>query len=134
VVGKKRPFEDDGKNTFFDRMPKKRAFNKRDRSGTYRDEEYYIPHVQKDVETERGYAIGGDTNGFSRQASAAQMDLMGDESSTLKKNKTGLHWDTKKKKFVRETVGADNKKLIRTDTGALVSASYKTNAYVMMNP
>lgn len=41
-----------------------------------------------------------------------------------------LKWDKRSKKFVRQgQVGADNKKMIRTESGALVPASYKTKAY-----
>ena len=103
--------------------------SKKQKKTDFKDSEYYISHFQSDAATERGYSIAGNATNFSRQASSIQMDIMGDDNSTLVKQSRALKWDKKKKKFVQETVGQDNKKMVRTDTGALVPASYKSDAY-----
>lgn len=98
---------------------------------SHRDEEYYIHYTQKDANTERGYSMA--TSGsFMEQAGQAQLDLVGDDKDALssQSRKNALRWDPKKKKFVRGTgIGSDNKKMIRTESGALISATYKSGRF-----
>lgn len=96
-------------------------------TSAFRDPEYYIEHRPRDHEAERGYAIKG--NSFVEQARDAVMDVLGDDADGLRRNQRQTQWDRKKKKFVSVAVGADNKKRIRTESGALIPASYKTNKY-----
>jgi ATP-dependent RNA helicase DDX54/DBP10 len=60
---------------------------------------------------------------------SASFDVLGDDEDGLKKKKSAMIWDSKKHRFIRPTVGADNKKMIRTESGALLPASYKTKRY-----
>jgi ATP-dependent RNA helicase DDX54/DBP10 len=98
----------------------------------FRDEDYYIPHVQKDLETERGYAIdtGGVGQSFVKGAMSASLDLVGDDNDTMNAHirSSKLVWNKNKKKYVKQTVGADNQKTIRTESGRRLPASYKTDA------
>lgn len=93
-----------------------------------RDDEFYIPYRPKDFESERGLCVSGEGNAFEQQASGAVLDLMGDENPSLNKNKKLLKWDRKRKRFVGQT-GQDDKKKIRTESGAYINSSYKTNLY-----
>ncbi|CAO3647833.1 unnamed protein product [Mucor hiemalis] len=96
---------------------------------SFRDEEFYISYTQKDANTERGYSMNNEGS-FMEQASKAQLDLTGDDNDAMKKSQNMLRWDSKKRKFIRGTgIGSDNKKLIRTESGALISASYKSGRF-----
>lgn len=71
-------------------------------------------------------------NNFTRQARSAAVDLRADETGDLAKSsrKNQLRWDKKKKKFVQgDGTGSDNKKLIRSESGALISASFKSGRF-----
>ncbi|KAG4101603.1 DEAD-domain-containing protein [Neocallimastix lanati (nom. inval.)] len=108
---------------------------KRKRENTdFRDKEYYMSHYQQGVEAERGYGVNGNggigSSSFIEQMGSATMDLMGDDDKALKKNQKGaLKWDTKKKRFIRETIGSDNKKRIKTESGNIIPASYKSKRF-----
>ncbi|KAF1800217.1 P-loop containing nucleoside triphosphate hydrolase protein [Mucor lusitanicus] len=96
---------------------------------SFRDEEFYISYTQKDANTERGYSMNNEGS-FMEQASKAQLDLTGDDNDAIKKSQNMLRWDSKKRKFIKGTgIGSDNKKLIRTESGALISASYKSGRF-----
>ncbi|ORX86736.1 DEAD-domain-containing protein [Anaeromyces robustus] len=100
----------------------------------FKDKEYYMSHYQQGVNAERGYGINGNagigSNSFIEQMGSATMDLMGDDDKALKKNVKGaLKWDTKKKRFIRETIGSDNKKRIKTESGNIIPASYKSKRF-----
>ncbi|KAM5192724.1 ATP-dependent RNA helicase DDX54 [Mantella aurantiaca] len=90
------------------------------------DAEYYIPYRPKDFDSEKGLSIGGSS--FEQAAAGAVLDLLGDQTEDLRKNKSVLKWDRKKKKFVGAG-GHDDKKKVRTESGRLISSSYKTNIY-----
>ncbi|XP_069475344.1 ATP-dependent RNA helicase DDX54 [Ambystoma mexicanum] len=118
VVGRKRKPESEG-----DSILKK---SKREEA---QDEEFYIPYRPKDFDSERGLTVdaaGGST--FEQQASRAVLDIIGDHTEDMKKNQQVLKWDRKKKKFVGKT-GHDDRKKIKTESGRLISSSYKKNIY-----
>ncbi|KAJ2848272.1 ATP-dependent RNA helicase dbp10 [Coemansia brasiliensis] len=102
---------------------------------SYRDDDYYIPYAKANLNTEKGYAMtsGGS---FAEQAQSAIVSLNGDENDSLlalqhsKQSKNTLRWDSKKKRFVRGTgVGSDNRKLIRTENGTVLPASFKSGTF-----
>ncbi|ORX48957.1 DEAD-domain-containing protein [Piromyces finnis] len=122
--------EDELEKTFKNLSSKKRKREITD----FRDKEYYMSHYQQGVDAERGYGINGNSNvgssSFIEQMGSASMDLMGDDDKALKKNVKGaLKWDSKKKRFIRETIGADNKKRIKTESGNVIPASYKSKRF-----
>ncbi|XP_078467731.1 ATP-dependent RNA helicase DDX54-like [Lampetra planeri] len=119
VVGRKR------KRPQSDGDPDK---GKRKKVDTAKDEEFYIPYQSKDANSERGLSMNGNTV-FEQQASGAVLDLMGDDTRDLDKNKQLMRWDRKRKRFVRDSGNKDGKKKIKTESGQYISASYKTNFY-----
>ncbi|KAI8853756.1 P-loop containing nucleoside triphosphate hydrolase protein [Chytridium lagenaria] len=95
--------------------PKKR---KRD---SFKDPEFYIDYEKKDNASERG---------FNERAGDVIVDVTGDDEETMMTKKKGnLVWDKRKKTFVRTTVGADNRKRIKTESGASVPATFKSNRF-----
>ncbi|EGI65222.1 ATP-dependent RNA helicase DDX54 [Acromyrmex echinatior] len=111
-------------------VPKKRTsddlykLSKKKKRLTKRDEEYYIPYSAPDKHTEDGLAV----NTFATEADKAQMDLTADNEDGQHLQMQLKKWDRKKKKMV--TVERDPKaKKIRTESGAWIPATYKTNRY-----
>ncbi|KAJ3269832.1 ATP-dependent RNA helicase ddx54 [Terramyces sp. JEL0728] len=89
-----------------------------------KDKEYYLSYRPSDDQTEQQYAIN---KSFNETAQNITMDLVGDEISDLRKRK--VEWDQKKHKFVTSQVGSDNKKRIKTESGTLVPATFKTDRF-----
>ncbi|CAG8573058.1 787_t:CDS:10 [Funneliformis caledonium] len=95
----------------------------------FRDEEFYIPHVQKDANTEKGYSVNQGMS-FAEESKNAIIETQTDEHvPQFGKNKM-LRWDSKKKNFVKGTgIGSDNKKLITTESGIKIPATYKSGRF-----
>lgn len=91
-----------------------------------KDEENYLHYRPADFQSERGYSLGST---FDQETSAVQFDMTGDDDDAVMKLKTSVKWDRKKKKFVRDDSNDPKKKKIRTESGAWIPASYKSNAY-----
>ncbi|KAI8610557.1 P-loop containing nucleoside triphosphate hydrolase protein [Chytriomyces sp. MP71] len=126
--------ESDLQNTFTNLKTNDSKKRKRDKPTSYRDEEFYMSHFQKDAATEKGYALKntvsqttGLADNFAERATDVTVDMDGDDEDGLKKKRGNLVWDKKNRRFVRHTVGADNKKRIKTDSGASVPATYKSD-------
>ncbi|KAJ8957599.1 hypothetical protein NQ314_006525 [Rhamnusium bicolor] len=83
----------------------------------------YIPYLPSDQHTEEGLAV----NNFQKEASGAQLDLVGDSEDTLKIHKQLKVWDRKKKKMVAVPDARTGK--IKTESGAWIPATYKSNRY-----
>jgi ATP-dependent RNA helicase DDX54/DBP10 len=95
---------------------------------SYRDEEFYMSHYQKDAATDKGYSLR-DGASFVEQARGATFDLATDEAVQAQK-RAGLGWDKKKKKFVAGGgAGADNVKIVRTESGTRLPASYRSGRF-----
>ncbi|KAI3633342.1 hypothetical protein MIR68_008289 [Amoeboaphelidium protococcarum] len=98
----------------------------------FKDQEYYIPYARQDASDERGYAVNDLNSPFNKMASTAALDIVADDESGLKSqgHKSKLVWDKKQKKFVKQgQIGSDNKKYMKSESGALIRASYKTKAF-----
>ncbi|GAA6005870.1 hypothetical protein JCM10207_007258 [Rhodosporidiobolus poonsookiae] len=103
---------------------------------SYRDERFYMGYEQEGAATEAGYAL---TNGdsFVAQAAHSTYDIAGTRGDTegtapdgLLQRASTLKWDRKQKKFVRaDQVGADNKKMIRGESGQRLPASFKSGSF-----
>ena len=66
---------------------------------------------------------------FAQQARSATFDLAGDEVIDRRK-KGDLNWDNKKKKFIKgDGIGADNVKLVRTENGTRLPATYRSGRF-----
>ncbi|KAM0750290.1 P-loop containing nucleoside triphosphate hydrolase protein [Meredithblackwellia eburnea MCA 4105] len=102
---------------------------------SYRDPQFYLNYEQEGADTERGYALtAGDS--FVAQAAHAQYDVSGrgDTEGTpadaLLQRASTLRWDRRQKKFVKsDQVGADNKKLIRSESGQKLPASFRSGVF-----
>nr|CAI5860206.1 unnamed protein product [Callosobruchus analis] len=106
-------------------MPKKRKMEnmyKKNKRQKIKDENY-IPYVPSDQHTEEGYAV----NNFQKEASKAQLDLVGDSEEGLRMNRHVKMWDRKKKKMVAVPDARIGK--IKTESGAWIPATYKSNRY-----
>lgn len=58
------------------------------------------------------------------------MDLNADDADPQRAQKASqLKWDKKRKRFVKDTPGEDNKKMIRGESGALLPATFKSGRY-----
>lgn len=67
---------------------------------------------------------------FAEQARSATLDLNADEGDTARAQKASqLKWDRKRKRFVKDTPGGDNKKMIRSESGALLPATFKSGKF-----
>ncbi|KAJ7218034.1 P-loop containing nucleoside triphosphate hydrolase protein [Mycena pura] len=104
------------------------VFETAGRKQSYRDSEFYMSHYQKDATTEKGYSLR-DGASFAEQARNATFDLAGDEGVADRKRRQ-LNWDKKKKRFVKgDGVGADNVKLVRTENGTRLPATYRSGRF-----
>ncbi|SGZ26988.1 BQ5605_C025g10017 [Microbotryum silenes-dioicae] len=114
--------------------PRKRK-PQRGAGATYRDPNFYLGYEQEGADTERGYSL---TNGESFVAQAAQSqydvsgrgDTEGTPADATLQRASALRWDRRTKKFVRgDGVGADNKKLVRSESGQKLPASFKSGVF-----
>lgn len=107
-----------------------------------------MSHFQKDSATDKGLGIYfisylrrwnlllrncryslRDGASFVEQARNATFDLASDEAVAAQK-RAGLKWDKKKKKFIKgDGVGADNVKLVRTESGAQLPATFRSGRF-----
>merc|ERR1719445_1611941 len=91
-----------------------------------KDNDNFIGYQSKDHHSEAGYSM---LTGFEAEASKAILDLTGDEGSLMRKKKTMMRWDAKKKKYVKSDDNGENKKKIKTESGVWIPASYKSDRY-----
>ncbi|KAH9935492.1 P-loop containing nucleoside triphosphate hydrolase protein [Fomitopsis serialis] len=101
---------------------------KGDSKNDFRDSEFYMSHYQKDAHTEKGYSLR-DGATFAEQARNVTFDLTGDEGLKDRKRRE-MHWDKKKKRFIKGSgEGADNVKLVRTESGIKLPATYRSGRF-----
>ncbi|KAI0316257.1 DEAD-domain-containing protein [Amylostereum chailletii] len=94
----------------------------------YRDSDFYMSHYQKGADTEKGYSLR-DGASFIEQARNATFDLAGDEGRADQK-RANLSWDKKKKKFIKgDGAGADNMKMVKTESGIKLPATYRSGRF-----
>ncbi|KAF8844276.1 DEAD-domain-containing protein [Paxillus ammoniavirescens] len=97
---------------------------------SYRDSEFYMSHYQKDANTEKGYSLADGASSFAVQAHGASFDLAGDVTVTERQRHNKMTWDKKKKKFIKgDGIGADNVKLVRTESGTRLPATYRSGRF-----
>jgi ATP-dependent RNA helicase DDX54/DBP10 len=98
---------------------------------SFRDPNFYMDYRQKDAHTEKGYSLNN-SDSFTQQANRATFTLADDEAKLGTKSQAPntTRWDVKKKKFVQgDGTGSDNKKLIKTESGRKLPASFKSGRY-----
>lgn len=90
-----------------------------------------MSYEQKDAIYDRGYEIQNKPTNFHEQAKLVSIDINGDDAESILQSQKAQVWDSKKHKFVKPAqVGADNKKMIKTESGQLINASYKTDRLI----
>ncbi|WVQ97778.1 hypothetical protein IAU59_004892 [Kwoniella sp. CBS 9459] len=98
-------------------------------SKSFRDPTFYLDHSQQGVEAEKGYSLqsGASTTEALRTST---LDLTADEGAGPKAQKASqLRWDRKKRKFVKNASESDGVKMIRTESGAMLPATYNSGRY-----
>ncbi|KAF9528456.1 ATP-dependent RNA helicase DBP10 [Crepidotus variabilis] len=99
----------------------------KDKKKGFRDEEFYMSYVQKDSATDKGYSLQDGASSFIRQAQNVTFDLTNDEG---RQEKRKLTWDKKKKKFIQgDGVGADNVKMVKTESGTKLPATFRSGRF-----
>jgi ATP-dependent RNA helicase DDX54/DBP10 len=106
-----------------------------------------MSYVQKGADTEKGWVKSHNTSvlylishlfryslrdgaSFIEQARNATFDLAGDEALLDQRKRKQMTWDKKKKKFVQgDGVGADNVKLVKTESGIKLPATYRSGRF-----
>ncbi|KAI9142953.1 P-loop containing nucleoside triphosphate hydrolase protein [Paraphysoderma sedebokerense] len=98
---------------------------------TFAQSDYYLSYTPADYNTEKGYSMSSNSgSNLHSAAHNATLDMLGDEKDSMNQSrKGGLKWDSRKKKFIRETVGQDNKKLIKGESGIKLPASLKSDRF-----
>ena len=66
---------------------------------------------------------------FHSDTADACLDIMGDDEDMIKKQKSRLKWDDKKKKFIKSGRDKNDEKMVRAEDGTKVKASYKSGRY-----
>ncbi|XP_045534845.1 ATP-dependent RNA helicase DDX54 [Papilio machaon] len=95
---------------------------KKKRKEVVRDENY-IPHFASDQHTESGMAVN-----FAAGAGGAELELGADSGEAVRRQRSQLRWDRKRKKMVH--VDPDGgRKMIRTESGGRVPASFRSGRY-----
>ncbi|BEI82928.1 hypothetical protein CcaverHIS002_0307960 [Cutaneotrichosporon cavernicola] len=96
---------------------------------SYRDPNFFLPHENVETNRSKGYSLSEGTS-FAEQARSATMDLNADDADPQRAQKASqLKWDKKRKRFVKDTPGEDNKKMIRGESGALLPATFKSGRF-----
>ncbi|WWD00268.1 hypothetical protein V866_007177 [Kwoniella sp. B9012] len=91
---------------------------------SFRDPNFFMDHSQSGAASERGGVS------LPEALSATTLDMTADEGSSARAQKASqLSWDRKKRKFIKATVGSDNKKMIRSESGSLLPASYNSGRF-----
>ncbi|OIW17988.1 hypothetical protein TanjilG_31361 [Lupinus angustifolius] len=97
---------------------------------TFKDDEYYISSIPKNSHMEAGLSVKASEEFGSNRLEAAVLDLVADDGSGMKKQKSVYHWDKRSKKYIKlnngDRVAANGK--IKTESGAKTKAT-KTGIY-----
>jgi ATP-dependent RNA helicase DDX54/DBP10 len=76
------------------------------------------------------YSLNDGASSFAKQANTVAFDLEGDEGDGKRKRQNSMTWDKKKKRFIKgDGVGADNVKMIRTESGTKLPATYRSGRF-----
>lgn len=104
------------------------AFGSDNRKSPFRDAEFFMSYHQKDASTEKGYSLTDGASSFAKQAHRLTFDLTNDEGKAERSNQQT--WDKKRKKFVKgDGVGADNIKMVRTENGTRLPATFRSGRF-----
>ncbi|PLW41748.1 hypothetical protein PCASD_05698 [Puccinia coronata f. sp. avenae] len=113
-------------------MPRKKTKVKE----SFRDPEAYLTYEQTGAAAEKGYNLNEGTSAeFVSQSKLALFDLGSNDEGKLSslsnaQKASQVKWDRKTKKFVKVgQVGTDNVKLVKTESGMKLPATFKTGSF-----
>lgn len=90
---------------------------------------YYFHRTFRASSPLSSYSLRDGASSFAEQARGAAFDLIGDEG-VAQRQKRQMTWDKKKKKFIKgDGVGADNVKLVKTENGTRLPATYRSGRF-----
>jgi ATP-dependent RNA helicase DDX54/DBP10 len=88
-----------------------------------------VPIQCNDVSSSLRYSLTDGASSFAEQARGVTFDLGGDDG-VANRQKRQMTWDKKKKKFIKgDGVGADNVKLVKTENGTRLPATYRSGRF-----
>uniref|UniRef100_A0A6G1SP84 RNA helicase n=1 Tax=Aceria tosichella TaxID=561515 RepID=A0A6G1SP84_9ACAR len=95
----------------------------------FEDKKFYLKYRPDDYAKEKGLELDKGVS-FNNDLKRATFDLVADDENQMKRQRHQMIWDRKKKKYVSSS-GLDEKKpkKIKTESGALISASYSSGLY-----
>ncbi|CAI8617478.1 unnamed protein product [Vicia faba] len=97
---------------------------------SFKDEDNYISSIPKNRHMEAGLAVKANEGFSSNRLEEAVLDLVADDGTGIKKQKSVYHWDKRSKKYIKlnngDRVTASGK--IKTESGAKTKAN-KTGIY-----
>lgn len=98
----------------------------------FEDSKFYLKYQPDDYAREKGLEL--DKNSFDKDLKRATFDLVADDEDKLRSQKHQMNqmiWDRKRKKYIRadQQENQAKTKKIRTESGALISATYQSGLY-----
>ncbi|KAG5041860.1 hypothetical protein GLYMA_03G001200v4 [Glycine max] len=97
---------------------------------SFKDEDHYISSIPKNQHMEAGLTVKANEDFASNRLEAAVLDLVADDGTGIKKQRSMYHWDKRGKKYIKlnngDRVAANGK--IKTESGAKTKAN-KTGIY-----
>ncbi|XP_029126319.1 putative DEAD-box ATP-dependent RNA helicase 29 isoform X1 [Cajanus cajan] len=117
------PSMEKGKKGFAARDSKRKA-------QSFKDEDHYISSIPNNQHMEAGLQVKANEDFASNRLEAAVLDLVADDGTGIKKQRSMYHWDKRSKKYIKlnngDHVAANGK--IKTESGAKTKAT-KTGIY-----
>lgn len=95
----------------------------------FEDKKFYLKYRPDDYAKEKGLELDKGVS-FNNELKRATFDLVADDENQMKRQRHQMIWDRKKKKYVSSSELEERKpKKIKTESGALISASYSSGLY-----
>lgn len=95
----------------------------------FQDSKYYLNYQPENFAKEKGLEL--DKNVFNNELNKATLDIVADDEDQIKRQHHQTVWDRKRKKYVKSDLLNNDKKTkkIKTESGALISASYQSGLF-----
>ncbi|WVF70106.1 hypothetical protein IAT40_004894 [Kwoniella sp. CBS 6097] len=100
-----------------------------ERLKSFRDPAFYLDHSQQGADSEKGYSLQSGAS-VPESLSASTFDMTADEGQGPRAQKASqIRWDRKKRKFVKNASDNEGVKMIRTESGAMLPATYNSGRF-----
>ncbi|WVR04397.1 hypothetical protein IAU60_001399 [Kwoniella sp. DSM 27419] len=98
-------------------------------SKSFRDPAFYMDHARPGADSEQGYSLKSGAS-LPETMAAGTLEMTADEGAGVKAQKASqIRWDRKKRKFVNNGANPDGVKMVRSESGALLPASYSSGRF-----